>query len=246
MASDIDTEKEEREQYIFNSFASCCRLNIKPTSIASRRPPEPDIFCELESGCPLQFEMVEVLDIAYVKNDSGNLELQRRLNEGSKELDIPVMKNSGVLVGVNFEFYETDNRKRAAVPATLREAAKIPLGFTGRWQISDTKLRKVLTRIFVTQGEDFESEFHVGQAASFADPIIETISTKGKKRYDCEAPIDLLAYYDRQPAFLDKLGSEKFNEEIQRAVAGSQFSRVWVYNSRNSQVVEVNVRQKLT
>jgi hypothetical protein len=54
------TEKEKWEQKVFVAFAKRCGLMIKESSVESRKPPMPDIYCNLD-GSDYFFELAEVV-----------------------------------------------------------------------------------------------------------------------------------------------------------------------------------------
>ena len=49
-----------REQKIFSLFAEVCGLAIQLDSIEKRKPPEPDILCQIAGEGTVTFEMVEL------------------------------------------------------------------------------------------------------------------------------------------------------------------------------------------
>jgi hypothetical protein len=51
-----------REQKIFLDFAQACGLAIQLDSIEKRKPPEPDILCQIDRERAVIFEMVELID----------------------------------------------------------------------------------------------------------------------------------------------------------------------------------------
>jgi hypothetical protein len=59
---DREADKAARERDIFLEFVAVAGLPVVPGSIESRRPPEPDIVCELVGGGRVAFEVVELID----------------------------------------------------------------------------------------------------------------------------------------------------------------------------------------
>jgi hypothetical protein len=62
--------KEAREISIFREFVDRSKLPVVPASVESRKPPEPDILCEIAGEGKVAFEMVELCDadIAMTKS----------------------------------------------------------------------------------------------------------------------------------------------------------------------------------
>jgi hypothetical protein len=57
----IVNDKQQHEINVFQEFALRAALNIDPTSVQSREPPEPDIWC-IGSGGGQYFELGRLLD----------------------------------------------------------------------------------------------------------------------------------------------------------------------------------------
>jgi hypothetical protein len=55
-----EEEKAIRERLVFHTFLKSSGLPIRPESIESRMPPEPDILCVHENDGKLAFELVEI------------------------------------------------------------------------------------------------------------------------------------------------------------------------------------------
>jgi hypothetical protein len=56
-------EAKAAEEYaVFQAFAAAARLSVVAGSVRSRRPPEPDIVCDLSGGERVAFELVGLED----------------------------------------------------------------------------------------------------------------------------------------------------------------------------------------
>ena len=62
-----DTDKARYELRVFRDFAHRCGLSIVPGSIENRKPPEPDIYCEIEGEGPMAFELTEFADESFAE-----------------------------------------------------------------------------------------------------------------------------------------------------------------------------------
>jgi hypothetical protein len=57
-----EEDKAAYERDVFTQFAAVAGLPLIPGSIESRRPPEPDILCELAGSGRVAFELVDLVD----------------------------------------------------------------------------------------------------------------------------------------------------------------------------------------
>jgi hypothetical protein len=68
-----EDEKAAHELAVFLEFAEYAvreGLRVRPGSAASRRPPEPDILCDVNGEGPVAFELVEIIDSTLAENIS--------------------------------------------------------------------------------------------------------------------------------------------------------------------------------
>ena len=65
-----DNDKARYELKVFRDFAHRCGLSIVSGSIENRKPPEPDIYCEIEGEWPMAFELTEFADESYAKESA--------------------------------------------------------------------------------------------------------------------------------------------------------------------------------
>ena len=73
MRKNREEEKAACELDVFLSFAKYAALRVRPGSAVSRRPPEPDVLCELEGEGHVAFELVEIIDSALAENISVSI-----------------------------------------------------------------------------------------------------------------------------------------------------------------------------
>jgi len=78
----------KREIKIFKKFADICPCRIYINSIKKKDPPEPDIFCKLENGLELSFELVECLDNSIAKTTSDQVSLKYFLDDEKNKLPL--------------------------------------------------------------------------------------------------------------------------------------------------------------
>ena len=78
----------KREIQIIKKFADICPYKINLYSIEKKDPPEPDIFCKLENGLELSFELVECLDNPIAKTLSDQVSLKYLLDDEKNKLPL--------------------------------------------------------------------------------------------------------------------------------------------------------------
>src|SRR5262245_52239451 len=76
MASDT---QDEAERAVFATFAETAGLLY--TSLESRKPPEPDIRCDMADGDQLAFELAEIVNPAYERAGNEHRSLRDRFRK---------------------------------------------------------------------------------------------------------------------------------------------------------------------
>ena len=64
-------EQQKEEQAVFKSFMRVCEYPIIKESVKQQKPPKPDMFCKLETGITIEFELTNSIDqqLARKMND---------------------------------------------------------------------------------------------------------------------------------------------------------------------------------
>jgi hypothetical protein len=71
-----EAEKARRERQVFQEFCTAMSLSVDPNSVASRRPPHPDLECQVGGRCR-RVELVEVTDQQLARRTSVSLKTKR-------------------------------------------------------------------------------------------------------------------------------------------------------------------------
>src|SRR5437870_3901740 len=76
-----EEQKAARERAIFEAFLACEGApKTESGSVESRRPPEPDILCNLaDGGGSVSFELVEIVESEWAQLISNQIRLQQAL-----------------------------------------------------------------------------------------------------------------------------------------------------------------------
>jgi hypothetical protein len=150
-------------------------LDINLSSITSQKPPAPDILCSLLSGEKIAFELVEIIDNGIASGINDSITLQSRLNEESRESQLPIIEVPGGVVGVDFKSGITMNFKLRAIPSILEEISQMPADFVGnKWAISNSKCKEAVSRIGVSRStSSYDTVIQVASVTSFGDPLVD-------------------------------------------------------------------------
>src|SRR5262249_15325983 len=70
----------DRERGVFRRFAATARLDVAPETVQTRRPPEPDIACEV-GGAAVAFELVELVAAEIAQAHADQITMERLLTE---------------------------------------------------------------------------------------------------------------------------------------------------------------------
>lgn len=233
-------QKSVQELEIFRSFARVSPQEIDISSIENRTPPEPDIRCSTVLG-EVAFELTELIDRAHMERVAMVFNTKTALhNFYEKELSPERRVQFDQLYDralIHFDFAE--NTKMADRKAVFRAAFDVLLScrsslaeFTVK---HDPSLMPVLVKIRVKKSLINGPIFDVAAFGWLADPTEEAISKKLKKPYECDCPLELLAYIDWN--LLPPEGAWKpAAERAAMGIAGTQFRRVWVYGVKDEKI----------
>ncbi len=223
-------EQGENELTIFGEFASVCPLGIELQSTEKRKPPEPDILCNVAEHGQLAFEMVELVDQDRIARPMGDQsELMNSLRDARNNL--PKETRSALATAwVGVKLRPQSLRKRKAVAqAVVSELTKREPAFEGEFRLNDEGTEVALADVQRRKDIAGGPHFRVLTVGHYEPIPLGAIEKKFGKKYQSTAPIELLAYYDRQHAPLD----EQLDELIQfvnENIAMSLFKRVWIFN----------------
>lgn len=225
---------DNKELPIFNLFAAACRLPIEPDSVEKRPPSEPDILCTVTGEGPVAFELVELVDQKRIaKPVSDQFKLMDRLRDGYRglpgETKAEFDKRFGnAWVEARMRPSITLDRRARIADRILDHMMKLDLGFEGSFSMNEKGVEVASVKVKRRDGLA-GPHFRVPAVAAY-DPVpLDRLREKFAKPYVSSAPIELLAYYDRQHAPLEEQLRE-LADFIEAHVAGSRFRRVWVFS----------------
>ena len=236
-----------KELEVFQSFASVCDLCIVLDSIEKRYPPEPDIFCGLQGGGGLAFEMVRLIDRDRLARRIGDQEkLERHFEEYCKSLpeglrDQLQARIGNARISVKMPPSASLSARRDAIPKIVHLLLAVDSAFEGNLNLP-SDLAKIAS-VKIQRGHRRRYLFDV-EAAGHYDPIpLDAIGKKFDHTYESSAPMELLAYFDvlGAPPQSQLWSLYKLIEE---RLPSSCFSRVWVFDATAQRVYHQSTAAK--
>jgi hypothetical protein len=101
--------------------------------------------------------------------------------------------------------------------------------FEGEFRLNDSDTEVAVVNVKRRKGIADGPHFRVFAVGHFEPAPLDAMREKFGKKYQSDAPVELLAYYDRQQAPLDQQIDELV-QFIDANIAKSCFRRVWIFN----------------
>jgi len=224
------TSQEKEERIIFQLFAAAAHLPVISGSIRSKPPPVPDILCEIQGRGTVAFELVEIVTPALVREMENGQKLTEALKTACGRHSEIAVKFRDASIYVGFLKHVPIRQRLSVVPEVIHELRQHSENSRGYIEVPH-KLRKILAEISVTRGVSGGPAFDVMEMTERTEEIFGQIEKKCKKKYFCDHPIELLAYYISQPASDSFNWQSKFHDHVLKILSGCPFERVWVYDN---------------
>ena len=231
----------KREIQIVKKFADICPYKINLNSIKKKDPPEPDIFCKLDNGLELNFELVECLDNSIAKTTSDQISLKYLLDDEKNKL--PLCKKMRFKRKYrNALIYIAFNEKLPLI----RRKRSIPYLIDFLLNLNENQIKKDGIEINdcpeikwfnIQRGAFVGPMFRVEGVTFFGVSILKEIRDKFNKEYATKNKIDLLAYYALQPEISKKHWLQETADYIKDNITNSPFNRVWIYSYTKNKIL---------
>jgi hypothetical protein len=242
-----DHSKEELE--IFAGFADACELGIITGSLEKRKPPEPDILCRIDSDEHIAFELLELVDQQRIARMRGiQDEVMDGFREGFRNMsddDRSKMKErlGNATIRVRMSPKVSSHKRRAVIGKVLKQLLNVDAQLEGDYRLPP-ELNGIV-RATIVRG-NFDGPRFTAMAASFYDPIpTQGLIRKFHNAYSNCAPVELLAYFNRQEAPPES-EIDRLVVMIKTELGASVFTRVWIYDAQNRRVCAVIEKGKFT
>jgi hypothetical protein len=220
---------------VFRLFTESAGLAIAEGSIQKRQPPEPDICCELRGYGPTAFEPVETID----RRLAQAVQAQIRLQEALRERAADVLDGFGnALVFVKYVRDTLVRQRVGAVAALVDYLGTLPSGFEGDHVVpKNAPFSSVVRAVRVTRGTFGGPAFQVEGGGFISHPILDCIKGKFAKTYQVVHRLGLLVFYELQATPMLEMRVPEVEAFVKSNLAGSQFSRVWLFDMGNRSIL---------
>ena len=237
----IKSDQDKKELETFKSFVEHYPYKIRIDSIKKRKPPEPDILCELINGKKIAFELVQCLDERIVKTIIDAITLKKQTdfliqNLSGKEKNKFLDKYSNAIIKINFDNKCSLIKRKSVIPDLLKYLLQTPKTLNG--EVISPLSSKVLEDINIKKCSINGPIIMVPPSAtSFADPSLKLIKNKFLRSYKTSFEIELVAYYSLQPEISINHFLDDFINYVKKNIEKSQFERVWLYSYTKNKIL---------
>ncbi|GAF94475.1 unnamed protein product, partial [marine sediment metagenome] len=175
----IKSDQGKKELEIFRGFAKHYPYKINMNSIKKRKPPEPDILCELVNCNKIAFELGECLDEKIVKTTIDAIRLKKQTdlliqNLSEKDKNKFLKKYSNAIITINFDNKYSLIKRKSVIPDLLKYLLEIPKTLNG--EVISPLSSKILEDINIEKCSISGPIIMVPPSAtSFTDPSLKLI-----------------------------------------------------------------------
>ncbi len=228
-------QQDDEELRVFRGFVDLCPLPIVKESIVKRKPPEPDILCDISSQGQRAFELLELVDRGVAREVGEINDFYKRLDEAKQKLSDEDNRKiqrrlRNAMVVIEFEETSSISARRSVMVPLLRSLTTVKPTFEGMLSITADDLQAVKA-VVITRGGFRGPSFDFKNGGAFRIPIREQIEKKFKKHYTSTARTDLLAYHNQQPSVPVDTWLSKVNDYVVSELPSSPFERVWIHDN---------------
>jgi hypothetical protein len=222
-------------------FCTAAELPLVPSSIEQPEPPAPDLIAELQGIGRVAFELVRLnnpdhltrfrlmqLMPAFLARQFAALPTDRHQSLTAKYIDGHII--------VDFHGAASLAQRRRALPYVWDVLDGLPDGYQGKVDLYGREPPAELAMIWINRVKTAGGPRFRSQTVGYVLPLrVEEIERKLQKRYDTQAPLELLAYVENgEIAHLND--AARITEVVERLLPTSQFRRVWVFEGLLRQV----------
>jgi len=231
--------QEEFERSVFESFLQVAPFTITEGTIENKKPPEPDIVCNIDGRGEVGFELTELIDQSHMKRISLMFHTRTYLNEyWSTDLDeanssIFLSKYSDSLIHFDFSQNTTLTQRKSVIPTAFELLLNLEGDTEGLHFENNQNLNPIIQSVNVNHISLERPIIDVGSYGWLGDPTTTAITKKCSKKYECSYPIELLAHIETNLLPPDDVWLPTV-EEAAAQIGNSQFVNFWVYDRTNN------------
>jgi len=230
----IKSDQSKKELEIFRSFVKHYPYKIRMNSIKKRKPPEPDILCELINCKKIAFELGECLDEKIAKTTIDAIKIKKQTdlliqNLSEKDKNKLLKKYYNTIITINFDDKSSLTKRKSVIQDLLKYLLENPKTLNGK--VNSPLNSKILEDINIDKCSINGPIIMVPPSATFfVDPSLKLIKNKFLQTYKTPFEIELVAYYSLQPEIPIKHFLDDVINYIKKNIEKSQFKRVWLYS----------------
>ena len=220
------------ERRMFDLFLEYANLPVIPSSIESRRPPEPDILCRLENGEVIAFELAELSDQDAQRGWNTMMQFRSSLHRIFNDLPPEVRSALGALyrmcrIDVTFDPDVSLRRYAMAISMLYSWLAAQPR-FIGNLDASalPRDVASAIPNVRIS-----EPAPHLSIEPTFSmrvrEPDLSVFEKKLRSKYETGHPVELLLH---STGILSDRWIDHYSGFMRESIAGSPFRKVWVFS----------------
>jgi hypothetical protein len=229
-----------KERTIFLEFVLASGLDIDVGSVQSRKPPEPDIICEIAGRGMVGFELTELIDQDFMARLGLMGRTRRHLNDewqsGLSAVETSEFRRKYGNALLHFVYRDSEIlRKRQSVTKPVLQALlRLPDDYDGTL-IDAPEFLSAVAEVRVSRGRFKGPILDVDSSGWLGDPTANACLKKLSKSYECAYPVELLAYTEIDLLPPDDAWKAAL-EELADKFSASQFEKVWVFDRGSKSV----------
>lgn len=234
---------EDRELSVFTRFLAARGISAAQEHSSERPEPEPDILFAFPGQESIAYELVELLDQGWGRHmsDMGAIyaalkETHAKLSLGTKSVFDAKYRNADI--GFAFTNQSTNRQRVAAMPSIFAAMLDLPDGVEGPALEDASGFAAVLEHVFIGRVDSLVGPiFHPSGGLWVSEPTVPTLQAKFAKAetYRTAAPIELLAYIDRNAQFPEDVWQANLADFL-NGVAAIPFRRIWVLDLKSDKL----------
>jgi hypothetical protein len=236
-----DELKRRAERAHFERFCDAARLPLIPESIEQPEPPAPDLVAKFESIGPVSFELVRLDDADRLTRLHLMQQMPNFLERAFEAL--PVKQKEALRaqyadahITLDFRGAATLADRRRALPFLWNTLGAQPSGFRGEVDLWDLRPPRAISMIHVSRVKTGGRPWFRSLTCGYTLPLAaDRIGQKLQMRYECDTPLELLAYVE-YGEMAHANAADEIAEVTLPSLPSSQFRRVWVYEGLHRRV----------
>lgn len=236
-----DDMQAATERVIFEAFLHCDGAPpVDTATIETRRPPEPDILCNVSGMGPTAFELVEIVEEDWAQLVSNQIRLEKSLYLAHEQTGEPLSDAyADALIYLRCLPKVPIKQRERVIPALFDFLMMLEPGVKGDISIGDSSdLAGIVRSVHVSRGDFGPGPFFQVEAVkAISDPTAPSIRAKWHRHYQTPYAIELLAYYDWHPTTPEVMWIGEVRRFIEANWATSPFRRVWICDIATKQIL---------